>query len=72
MADAKHAKKTNDQLRAALQANNRVPVIKRKLPNTHSCGKTAATLSCQLFADFTHAHSFPLPADPFSTARFSC
>jgi len=72
MADAKHAKKTNDQPRAALLANNRIPVIKIKVQNTHSCGKTAATLSCHLFADFTHAHLFPLSADPFSTARFSC
>jgi hypothetical protein len=68
IADARHAKKTNDQPRAALLANNRIPVIKIKVQNTHSCGKTAPTSSCDLFVDFTHAHLFPLPAQPFSTA----
>jgi hypothetical protein len=68
MADARHAKKMNDQPRAAPFANNRIPVIKIKVPNTHSCGKTAGTSSCDLFVDFTHAHLFPLPAQPFSTA----
>jgi hypothetical protein len=56
MVTAKQAKKANDQPRAALLANSRTPVIRRKAPKIHSCGNTAAALNGQLIADFTRAH----------------
>ncbi|MDB6091187.1 MAG: hypothetical protein JWN85_3971 [Gammaproteobacteria bacterium] len=71
MADARHAKKTNDELRAALLANNRIPVTKRKVPNTHSCGKTAAPAAFRdhLFANFTHAYLFPACGSVFKAGN---
>jgi hypothetical protein len=48
-AIASQAKKTNDQLRAALRAKERTPMMRRKLENTHSCGKTALKLIRRMF-----------------------